>query len=167
MSDALLAAIKEAYACAPSNVAELHTLEISHASIAEPIYIVNNTESLLLTLEDDTEHLFEKSSYSLVRPKKSDEGVQDLDLKICNVDRRVSDFLEEAKNYQTKVVCKYRPYLSTDFTTPQMIPPLMLTLSNVKVTTYEVTARASFADLVNRKFPNEIYSLLMFPSLGG
>lgn len=167
MNTALTEALKEAYALAPANVAVLDTLEISHHSIAEPIYLVRNNVDLVLTLEDDTTHTFTAAAFKVTLPKKSDEGVQDLDLKICNVDRRVSDFMEQASNFQTKVVCKYRPYLSTDLTQPQYDPPLLLALSDITATIYEVSARASFADLVNRKFPNEIYSRLTFPSLGG
>lgn len=160
-------AIREAYATCPSNVAELHTLEISHPSIAETIYLVQNNEDLLLRLETGAWVTFEAAAFELVLPEKSDEGIQEINIKIANIDRRVSDFLNQASNFVTKVVCKYRPYLSNDLSIPQMNPPLMLTLNDVSVTTYDVTARASFADLVNRAFPKELYSRTVFPSLGG
>jgi len=160
-------ALQEAYACSPSNVSDLHTLEISHPSIEGKIYLVQNNVDLNLRLEDGSWHLFEAASFDLVLPEKSDEGIQDINLKIANIDRRVSDFLDQASNFKTKVVCKYRPYLSNDLSTPQMDPPLMLTLTDVVSTIYDVTAKASFADLVNCAFPKEIYSRLMFPSLGG
>ena len=165
MTDAMTAALKEAYASVPTNVVVLDTLEIYHPSIVGHIYLVRNLEPLTLTLEDTTTHEFEAANFDLRLPKKSDEGVQDLELKICNVDRRVSDFMDNAANFQSKVVCLYRPYLSNDLTQPQMVPALMLTLSDVQATVYEVTARASFADLVNRKFPNQIYSRATFPGL--
>lgn len=160
-------ALKEAYACAPSNIANLHTLEISHPSMSTSIYLVKNNVDLSLTLEDHTTHLFEAAAFDLVLPEKSDEGIQEINLKIANVDRRVSDFLKQASNYRTKVICKWRPYLSNDLSAPQINPPLLLTLSDISVSVYDVTARASFADLVNKSFPKNSYSRLEFPSLGG
>ena len=169
MSSAYTEAIKEAFACCPNNVAVLDTLEISHPSVngGEPIYLVRNTKELVLTLEDSTSHTFEAASFGLTLPKKTDEGVQDLEMKFCNIDRRISDFMDNASHFKTKVVCKYRPYLSNNLSQPQMVPPLMLTLSDIVATVFEVSARASFVDLVNKKFPSEIYSRLTFPSLGG
>ena len=167
MNDSYKAALKEAFASCPPNVAVLMTLEFNHESLPAPIYLVNNTEDLNLTLEDGTTKLFEKANFQLQLPEKTDEGIQDLDLKICNVDRRISRFLDNASNFQTKVVCKYRAYLSNDFSQPQNDPPLLLALSDVVANIFAVTAKASFADLVNRKFLNELYTRTNFPSLGG
>ncbi len=60
----------------------------------------------------------------------------------------------------------YRPYLSDDLTQPQMDPPLVLYLKEIQVNTYQVTGRATFMDIVNKRFPSELYTRLRFPSLG-
>lgn len=166
MNTALTAAIREAYAVAPSNVAILETLEISHPSIGGTIYLVKNREDLTLTLEDDSEHLFEGVGFRMTLPASGDNGIQSLTLAIDNVDRRVSDFLNTAKDYQTPVTVKYRPYLSNDYTTPQIETPLVLYLTDISVTVMEITGKASFADLLNKKFPTELYTRARFPSIG-
>ncbi len=166
-SSALSDAIKEAYACAPSNVVVLETIQLTHASIAEDIFLVRNKEDLTLTLEDASTQLFEGAGFRLSLPQSGDSGLQELSIGVDNVDRRISDFFNEAKNFQTPVECIYRPYLSNDLTQPQMDPPLVLYLSDVQITVFEVTAKASFADLINKKFPSESYIRSRFPSLGG
>lgn len=166
MNTALSDAIKEAYAVCPSDVAVLETLEISHPSIGGTIYLVKNREDLTLTLEDDTEHIFEGVGFRMTLPSSGDNGSQSLTLAIDNVDRRVSDFLNTAKNYPDPVTVKYRPYLSSDLTTPQMNPPLVLFLTDVMVNVFEVSGKASFADILNKKFPTELYTRARFPSIG-
>ena len=49
--DTLSAAIKEAYAVAPSDVVIYHTLEIRHSSFATPIRVVRDNATLSATLE--------------------------------------------------------------------------------------------------------------------
>lgn len=159
-------ALKEAYASAPSNVAILETLEISHPDIEDTIYIVKNREDLTFTLEDDSEHLFEGVAFRMTLPATGENGLQDLNISIDNVDRRISDFLETVKQSKEPVMVKYRPYLSTDLTAPQMIPPLTLSLKGASIGTLEVESKASFADIINKKFPNDYYTRKRFPSLG-
>lgn len=166
MNTSLSEAIKEAYAVSPSNVAILETLEISHPSIGGTIYLVKNREDLTLTLENDTEQLFQAVPFRIALPASGDNGVQSLTIAIDNVDRRVSDFLNTAKNYRDPVVLKYRTYLSTDYTTPQNDPPLILYLTDVIVTLFEVSGKANFADILNKTFPNQLYTRARFPSIG-
>ena len=66
------------------------------------------------------------------------------------------------------VKVQYRPYLLEDLTTPQSEKPLTLYLTDVVVTLFEVTGRASFTDFINRPFPRrtETYNRDRFPSLG-
>ena len=167
MNDSLSDALKEAMVCAPSDDVYLETLEIRHASIAEPIYLVRNREDITATLETSDVVVFEAAAFRMALPASGDNGLQELTLAVDNVDRRVSDFFSNAKNYQTPVQCTYRPYLLSDLSEPQMNPPLVLYLSDISITLFEVTAKASFVDLLNKKFPSELYTRARFPSLGG
>ena len=166
-SSTLLDAIKEAYASAPSNEVILDTIELRHASIMEPIYLVRNLEDVVLTLETSVTVTFEGAAFRLSLPQSGENGLQELAIAVDNVDRRVSDFFSNAKNFQTPVECVYRPYLDSDHTQPQMNPPLVLYLSDAQVTLFEVTAKATFADILNKKFPSRLYTRAGFPSLGG
>lgn len=158
-------ALKEAYASAPSNVVILECIQIAHVSLMEVISLVKNNEDLDLTLEDSSVVTFEGAAFQLSLPAKADSALQQLSIKIDNIDQRVSDFINDAKNFTTPVEITYRVYLSTDLTTPQNSPPLILYLSDVKVTQFDVTGTANFADLINKKFPSEFYTAARFPSL--
>lgn len=166
MNDALSEAIKEAYASAPTNVVILETLEIDHEDLAEPIRLVRNRENLTFTLEDASSYEFEGAAFRMALPAAGDNGVQDLMLAIDNTDQRLTDFVNTVKASIAPVTCTYRPYRSDDLTTPQMDPPLVLYLHDINLNSFEVSARASFADIINRKFPSVLYTRSRFPSLG-
>ena len=98
-------------------------------------------------------------------PPENEEGFRSLNIAIDNIGRTVSDFLTIAKSDKEPVKLIYRPYLSDNLEEPQMIPPLTLFLKEVQVTVTQVTGRATFMDVVNRKFPSELYDRYRFPSL--
>lgn len=159
-------ALKEAYASAPSNDAIIETLQISHPSLpGGDIYLAKNNDDIDLALEDSSVVTFEGAGFQIALPAKADTGLSQLSIKIDNIDQRVSDFINSAKNFTTPVEVTYRVYLSSDPTTVQNDPPLILYLSDVKITLFDVTGTANFADLVNKKFPSEIYKRSRFPSL--
>jgi hypothetical protein len=63
------------------------------------------------------------------------------------------------------VTITYRPYLSTDFERPAMVPPLSLFLTDIVITAVEVVGRATFADILNRSFLPDNYTRRKFPGL--
>jgi hypothetical protein len=166
MNSSLEEAIKEAYALAPSNEVVLETIELSHPSVGGSLYMIKQRESFDLTLETGQTVTFEPVGFRFALPAAGENGRQDMRLSIDNVDRRISDFVNAAKNYLEPVKVVYRPYLSSDLSAPQMDPPLTLSLQDVTVTILSVAGRATFADILNRKFPQEYYTRKRFPSLG-
>lgn len=163
---ALDEAIKEAYASASSRVPVLETLEIRHPSIGEVVRLVRNRKSITATLETSEVVVFEGAAFALSLPKAGENGLQEITVKMDNVDRRVSDFMLTAKDYDTSVRMIYRPYLANDLSEPRLNPPLELYLTDVNVTLFEVTGKATFADIINKKFPSEFYTRARFPGLG-
>lgn len=159
-------AIKEAYASAKKDVEYLETIEISHPT-GGTFFLINNDTELTLTLETMAVETFEPVSFRLQRPKQGEQGSQELTFTVDNVDRRISQFLDSVKNSQQPTLIRYRPYLSSDLTAPQLTAPLELTIVEVSVSDFEVTARARFVEVLNRDFPNERYTRQRFPSLGG
>jgi len=132
----------------------------------EPIYIIQARQPYELTLENGESKVFEPVAFRFTLPGQDDQGLQDLNITIDNVDKRIGDWVEAASAYDAPALVRYRPYLSTDLTTPQMDPPLTLTLSDIKRTSFEVSGRASVADIVNLKFLRLLYLRSRFPSLG-
>lgn len=166
MNGSLSEAIKEAYATAPSDVVIINTIELRHQSITDPLFLAQERKNLLLTLEDGRQVVFEAVPFRITLPQAGDNGLQELNITIDNIDRRISDFCQLAKSFPAPVEVLYRPYLSNDFTTPQMIPPLRLFLKDISITVTEVAARATMADLINKKFPKELYTRERFPGIG-
>jgi hypothetical protein len=159
-------AIKEAYASCPSETLYLETIEISHSESSTHFYLVRDRADWSLTLENAVQITFEKCPFRFSLPASGENGVQELNLAIDNVDRRISDFLESVENSLEPVRVIYRVYLASDTSAPQNNPPMTLTLRDVVVTTVEITGKATFLDLLNRKFPTEYYTRDRFPSLG-
>ena len=158
-------AIKEAYASA-EKVAPIDTIQIVNPADGTSIYMSNQRRELVLTLEDGVTQIFEPVPFRFSLPGASDNGRQDLTLEIDNVDRRISDFVTAAKTATGSTIVYYRPYLASDLTTPQMIPPLMLALRNITLNQISASGRASFADVLNRKFLTQQYTRSQFPGLG-
>lgn len=167
MNDLLSQAIREAYAVGSASSTAYDTLEISHPSQPQSIFLVRSLAPLSANLEDGTAVTFEAVGFNLKLPSSTASGTQTLDITIDNVNNRVGDFINQTKTSRDPVVITYRPYLSSDLSTPQMIPPLKLYLKAVKVRPDVVTARASFIEIVNKRFPSDDYNRQRFPSLGG
>jgi hypothetical protein len=157
-------AIKEAYATARRDVVFLDTLEINHPDVAT-LYLVKDRTDHVLGLGNGTTQLFTASGFRFSLPSAGENGIQELSIAIDNVDRKPSDFIKQVKGSVDPVQVVYRPYLSDDLDTPQMNPPLTLFLTDVQITVSEVTGRATFADILNRKFLTELYTRRRFPAL--
>jgi len=166
MNAALSDAIKEAFAIAPAGTVILDTLEIRQPGVQGPIFLVKARRPITAFDENGDEWTFEPSGFQFTLPPSTEEGFQSLNIAIDNVGRRVIDFIEAAKSERVAIEIVYRPYLSTDLSAPQMIPPLVLYLKDVQVTTFQVTGRATFMDIVNKKFPALLYNRVQFPTLG-
>lgn len=166
MNPSLTAAIKEAYAVAPAAKVILNTLEISQEGVQDTIYLVQSAHGFHAIDEDDNQVYFEPSGFQFSLPPSNEEGFKSLNIAIDNVGRRVSDFIATSLTQPVPVVLKYRPYLSDDPTAPQMVPPLTLFLKDVQITDQRVSGKATFIDIVNKKFPSERYTRERFPGLG-
>jgi len=159
-------AIKEAYVIAPAHKVPLDTLEIRQTGVQDPIYIVRASKGIQAFDENGVERFFIPVGFQFSLPPENEEGFRSLNISIDNVGRAVSDFIDAAKSEKVPVEVIYRPYLSDDLSAPQMNPPLVLYLKDIQITAAQVTGRATFMDIVNRKFPSELYTRTRFPALG-
>jgi len=134
--------------------------------VQDTIFIVRSKAELIAFDENGVERTFRPVGFQFSLPPENEEGFRSLNIAIDNVGREVSNFIKTAKSTKVPVEMTYRPYLSDDLTTPQMIPPLLLYLKDVQVNPLQVTGRATFMDVVNKKFPADLYTRARFPSLG-
>lgn len=165
MNAALSEAIKEAFAVAPANVIVYHTLEIRQTGVQGTIYLVQAPVPLTATDENDNEITFEPSGFQFSLPPSTHDGFQNLNLAIDNTNQRALNFVKTAQTQKVPVEILYRPFLSTDLSAPQMVPPLLLYLTDVSVVSQTISGTCTFMDIVNKKFPSDYYTRSRFPTL--
>lgn len=167
----LTAAIKEAYAAAPSNVVIYHTLELYHSAFSSPIRVVRDYTDLTATLEStaprnaSTAVTFVAFNFNFSKPEVSPTGVPTITIEIDNVDRSIVANIEAAIATTETVQVIYREFISTDLSAPQNNPPLTLTLMTITASLFKVTATAGFPDLMNKRFPTKEYDSETFIGL--
>lgn len=172
-------AMKEAYTLAPADEVIIHTLELRH-----PAFTAENgsPDSIWVTVEENAVAATIEAAAPVrggqvvtfvsfpfrfrLAPIENSAG-QELEVAIDNVDRRIVENLDAAAAYGAKIQMCYRPYLASDLTAPQMDPPPVYTLSQVKVDPLTVTARARIDIDLNGAFPRHLYTATEFPALLG
>ena len=159
-------AIKEAYTVAPSDVIIFNTIEIRQVGVQDSVFLVKSKSPLIAYDDDSGELTFLPANFDFTLPPQNEEGFVSLNIAIDNINRVASDFVDRARSTKVPVEIIYRPYLSTDLSAPQMNPPLVLYLRDIQVTAMQVVGRATFMDVVNKKFPSELYTRARFPALG-
>lgn len=164
-------ALQEAYASAPSSEVILHTLEIRHPSFTQPIRVVRDHHDFTAFLESDApedpscEVTFVALAFDFTLPEVSKANTPEIDISLDNVSGEIIAYLDAAAQTAELIEVTYRPYLASDPSGPQMNPPMTLVIRSVTADVFRVRARAGYADLSNRKFPNEVYDAERFPGL--
>lgn len=167
MNPSLSDALAEAYASVPEGQVILETIELSHPQLGGSIYMVQDMVPHDMTLETGQTVTFEPVGFDFKLPAAGENGRQDLSMALDNTDLRITDFLKQARQFKEPCLITYRPYLWPDLSQPQMDPPLQLTLKAAQVSGGTVNGKASFADVLNSAFPNQLYTRSRFPNLGG
>lgn len=171
-------AIAEAYASAPESVVILDTLEFRHPLFIDStgavvaVRVVNDHTLLRAALESDAPADpgrfvdFQPVRFGFRRPTESDSAqTPEVEISVSNVSFILSKYLDMAKESRSPVAVTYRPYLSNDLSAPHMQPPLTLTIRSVTVDVTNVTLRAGFGDMNNRRFPRVDYTPARHPGL--
>jgi len=164
-------AIREAYAVASTDVIVYHTLEINHATFAEPVRIVQGWDAIAATLEADaprdasTEVAFIPMGFEFQPPGVRENELPSLEIRIYDASKLLMDPIEAAADAATPIEVLYRPYVSTDFAQPAMSPIPLMHLTQIHVDEMMVSATAVFLDVLNRVFPRGRYTLAEFPGL--
>lgn len=170
-------ALKEAYASAPSQVVVLHTLELRHPNFLDDnnqptaIRVVRDHADLTATLEAGAPLnggqavTFLALAFDLKLPEQQDKGgIPEFVVSIDNASREIMPWLDKAVLSLVPITLTYRCYLSNDTSAPHM-DPVTASLRGIEATPMRVTARASFPDLANKRFPGFDYTAADFPAL--
>lgn len=163
--DNLTDAQREAYAVASVDEVSLETVEISHDT-AGTVYLVKDQQELTATLEDASTVTFEPVGFTLSDPIMGEDGAQEMTLTVDNVDKRISEYLDNVDGSQIPTFLKKRYFLASDTSQPSTVEPYELTVTEVTSTLTQVTLTATFVDVLNKAYPNNKYTRKQFPSLG-
>lgn len=166
MNTSLTDAIREAYAICPTTKTVINTLEIRQTGVQSAIFLSQTRAGITAFDENGDEHVFVACGFQFTLPPSDEDGFKSLTVAVDNINRVASDFIETARQSVVPVEVVYRPYMSDDLTAPAMDPPLILYLKDVQITAFQVVGKCTFMDLVNKKFPSDLYLRSRFPSLG-
>ncbi len=187
MTDDLWAqAIAEAYAAAPAGDPVLDTLEFQHASFLDEngapdsVRLVRDYGIKLLDgdpdvygfnlkLEDDAPMFagetkpFVSCMFAFEFPAQQEGNLPEMQVRVANVTRLISDRLDAAVIQRTPITMVYRSYILTE-PEPQLKIRGM-TIRSVTSNAIEVVATAGFVDLINTNFPKLLYRATEFRGL--
>lgn len=144
-------------------------LIISHSTFGY-LYICNTIESFeaLVPNEDgsgSTTQTFLPVPFSIILPKRDESGTQEMSVAISNIGLQAQTALNDAiKKPREPIKLRYTIYILGD-ENPQYDPFLSLTMTDITVALDVVTATATRSDILNLKFPNELYRTEAFPGL--
>lgn len=170
-------ALKIVYASAPADQIILETIEIRHPAFVDnngnviAFRVVANNEDLNATLEADAEMnggelvLFVAMAFSIDGVGFGDNKVPSLQIRITNVQREMSRYMELAATNPNKAWITYREYLPSDLSGPQMDPPVTLACVDIQIDPFACTITADATSLQNRAFPKTSYTTARFPGL--
>jgi len=164
-NDSFTNALKEAYALTSYENVVLDTLTIEHRKFY-PIYLVKGSKDRLLTLEDGRTVKFKAAGFAFTMPVQGGDGVSEVNITIDNAGIVVEDLIAAISQGRDKVEVTYRPYLEGHPDAPEIDPPYRFTMTDIVVDEKAFSGRATLRDMVNKKFPSDMYVRSRFPSLG-
>jgi hypothetical protein len=172
MDSTLSAAIKEAYASAPSDSIIYHTLEIWHPNFTVPIRVVRDHTDLEARIEAGaprdagTMQTFIRFAFDIVPPDATFSAVPQCTIEMDNVSREILAQIEASLGSLDPITVTYRAYLSSNLATgPENDPPITLTVLSISATVFRIRATCGFGDLANKRFPSKDYTATVFPGL--
>jgi len=150
------ATARDAIFAQETNQVFLVLLEISHASLAEPIRVVNNWESIISG--GDT---YEASSFTFTPPILEDDKITPAQLKLDNVDRRLTI---ASRSISTPADAVAKVVLASDPDTVE-VGPFTLKLSNISYNKQTITGDLLFESSIGYNVGTIVMDNISFPGL--
>ncbi len=142
--------LKQIYSSNPRDIEPVETVELSHSRFSETFYLCQDNEENDFKLDDGTVQTFSPFGFSIVMPSTGNQ--QDLAFVFDNVARLATRELKAAiATPDEPIMLTYRAYIKGD--QEQHSTPLTLSMTNISVNGKSISARATRADLIRRKFP--------------
>jgi hypothetical protein len=140
------------------------TLELASAAWAAPILICQGFENQTCVTEDARILEFEAAGIDVALPKKNNTGGQSLQFAIDNVLGIAQQRIDEALEAGERVMMTCRVYVSSDLSFPAETPyRFVVQAGSMQGTTLNI--RAGFFDVINTRFPRDLYTLGFSPGV--
>lgn len=138
-------------------------LLISHSTFGTLAY-TNALEPFTGTVLGES-YNFLMVPFKISIPPKDNSGRQDLSLVISNIFNQGKVFIDSAITQPDEaILIRYTVFIEGN-STPEYDPPLELTMTDIAITDEVLTAVATRSDILNLKFPREVYRPDFFPGL--
>lgn len=142
----------------------LFTLELTCPAWTAPILICNGFENQTCVTEDLRTLVFLAAGIDVALPKKGNTGGQTLTFAIDNVTGEAQQKIDQALDDEQRITATYRMFLASDKTTPAE-PPYKMTVLGGTMQGAGVQIQCGFFDLINTKWPRELYTTDFAPGL--
>ena len=155
--------LEELYATGGTDVI-LNTLEIFSAAWPTPIVLVQDYVNHEITTEDDRVLLAEASAMAVALPKRDSSGSQNLTFALDGVRPRATQLLRQSMSAQEVVHLTHRVYVASDLSEPAR-QPYYLIVRTFKAEADHVEVTAGLFDLIDMKWPRDVYNSINAPGL--
>lgn len=163
---AISAALKRIYASAPTDQRYIETLSFHHSRFSQDWYFTNDNREWTFRLETAVPVVFQPIGFTITMPTNDKRGNQDLTIGMSNIGRQMMNEIHAANQKPSEAIrCVLRIYLDIQNSDPQNTPVLDMSITDIDANLEVISATARRADILNRPFPSQIYTLEMFPGL--
>ena len=142
----------------------ISTLELTCPAWSAPVLICQGYEDQTCITEDSRTLTFLASGIDIALPKKGNTAGQTLTFAIDNVTGEAQNKIDQALEAEQRITIVYRIFLASDKSTPAE-PPYKMTVLGGSMQGASVQIQAGFFDLINTKWPRELYTTKFAPGL--
>ena len=140
------------------------TLELTCPAWGTPVLICQGYEDQTCITEDSRTLTFLASAIEIALPKKGNTAGQSLMFAIDNVTGEAQAKIDQALEAEQRIIMIYREYLQSDKSAPAQSPYFMTVLGGTMQGS-SVQIQAGFFDLINTKWPRDLYTTKFAPGL--
>lgn len=127
-------------------------------------YLTRGWDPLMVMLENGVIVTCTPCGMDLAIPARNDDGTQDLNFALSNIDGIASAFIRSALAAGRNMSLVYRVYTSDDLGAPAHAPNRFKIKSGT-VTATQASITAGYFDLLDTAWPRNTYNLNKFPGL--
>lgn len=165
-------AMKQTYAVCPTGVTLYQTIELYYAGWDEPVRVCRGYDTIEATLELTAPRnpgepvIFLPIGFGLKLPALRETELPYLEVSIFDASTLLVTPIDQAReDPDAQIDVIYRTFASNHLHEPGETYTPVLRMSNVHYDELSVSGRATYLDILNRRFPGREYGFDEFPGL--